>query len=67
MKKFICNCDCHYIDIDNRPIYGEDYIGMTIYQYRSEETGKIYKKRKKLGTVVLIGKEATKFKKEIVK
>jgi hypothetical protein len=40
---------------------------MTIYQYRSEETGKIYKKPKKLGTVVLIGKEATKFKKEIVK
>ena len=66
--KFKCNCDFHIIEIDTKPIKGfEDYIGLTIYNHRSEQTGKYFKKPIELGTVVLIGKEARKFKKEIMK
>jgi len=67
--KFKCYCDCkfHMIEVDTKPIHGEDYIGLTIYNHVSENTGKLLKKPIELGTVVLIGKEARKFKKEITK
>jgi hypothetical protein len=55
------------MEVDTTPIYGEDYIGITIYNHISENTGKLLKKPIELGTVVLIGKEARKFKKEIMK
>jgi len=60
-KKFICNCDFHIIDVNNKPLEGEDYIGLTIYNHRSEKTGKLFKEPKESGTVVLIGKEAREF------
>lgn len=67
--KFKCNCGFHFVDIDTKPLKlsKEKYIGLTIYEYRSMQTGKIYKKPKELGTVVLIGKEVIKFKKEIIR
>jgi 5-deoxy-D-glucuronate isomerase len=65
MKKFKCNCDFHIIECDKRPINGLNYIGLTIYEFRSGNTGKLFKKLKELGTVILIGKEAIKFKKYI--
>ena len=64
MKTFKCNCDFHIIDCDKRPLKsGTDYIGLTIYEHRSSDTGKIYKNPIELGTVVLIGKEAKAFRK----
>lgn len=62
-KKFYCSCDFHYVDVDKKPIDGTPLIGLTIYEHRSGITGKPFKKPKELGTVVLIGKEAIKFKK----
>ena len=62
--KFKCHCGFHILDVDKRPLTGdkEDYIGMTIYNHRSESTGKLFKCPKEEGTVVLIGKEARRFK-----
>jgi hypothetical protein len=65
MKKFKCDCKFHIVDIDITPIHGEEYIGMTIYNHISVNTGKKLKKPIELGTVVLIGKEARAFKKYI--
>ena len=62
MKNFSCSCDFHKITVDIRPLEGEDFVGLTIYEHKSGQTGKIFKKLKELGTVVLIGKEARKFK-----
>lgn len=60
--KFKCHCNMHMIDVDIKPLnLMTDYIGMTIYNHRSEQTGKLLKKPKEMGTVVLIGKEAKKF------
>lgn len=61
-KKFECGCNFHIVDVDIRPIDKIPYIGMTIYEHRSGYTGKLFKKPKELGTVVLTGKEALKFK-----
>jgi hypothetical protein len=61
MEKFKCNCDFHIIEVDNTPLKGEDYIGITIYNHRSEQTGNEFKKPKEMGTVVLIGEEARQF------
>jgi len=58
VEKFKCSCNFHIIEVDNTPLHGEDYIGITIYNHRSEQTGKLYKKPIEMGTVVLIGKEA---------
>lgn len=66
-NKFYCNCDFHYIDADIRPIDDIAYVGMTIYEHKSGVTGKSFKKPKELGSVVLIGKEALKFKSMISK
>jgi hypothetical protein len=63
--KFTCHCEFHIIDVNIRPIFGEDYVGITIYNHKSEQTGKLFKKPIEMGTVVLIGKEARKFKKYI--
>lgn len=65
--KFICNCDFDYIDIDTRPIKNLAYIGMTIYEHRSKNTGNLFKKPKEVGTVTLIGKEALQFKAAVLK
>lgn len=62
MKKFKCDCDFHIIDVDIEPTEGIPYIGLTIYEHRSPKTGKLYKKPKEQGTVVLIDKEAIKFR-----
>lgn len=61
--KFKCHCNMHIVDINKRSLKGEDYISLTIYNHRSMETGKYFKKLKEEGTVVLIGSEARKFKK----
>ena len=63
MAIFKCDCSFHIIEIDKKAIKGISYIGMTIYNHRSEKTGKLYKKPIELGTVVLIDKEAKKFRK----
>jgi len=72
MKTFNCNCEFHCIEIDTKPLNPDliptgkhEYVGLTIYNNRSEKTGKLYKKPIELGTVVLIGKEARKFYKYI--
>ena len=70
MMKFYCDCKLHMIDVDKRPLKFKkleqlDYYGLTIYEHRSGVTGKLLKKPKELGTVILIGKEAKKFKKYI--
>ena len=65
--KFKCGCGFHIIDINITPIKGEDFVGIVIYNHKSEDTGKIYKKPKEMGTVVMIGKEAKKFKKYLNK
>jgi len=67
--KFKCDCGFHLLEIDIRPLKGmkEDYIGLTIYNHRSEKTGKYFKKPVEIGTVILIAEEARKFKKEITK
>jgi hypothetical protein len=62
MKKFKCNCDFHIIEVDKIPLEGMEYLGITIYEHRSGNTGKLFKKPKELGTVTLIGKEAKKFR-----
>ncbi len=62
MKKFECHCGLHIIDVDIKPIEGIPYIGLTIYEHRSGQTGKLYKKPKQQGTVTLIGKEAERFR-----
>ena len=60
--KFKCHCEFHVIDVDTTPIHGKDYIGMTIYNHKSEQTGNEFKHPKEMGTIVLIGEEARKFK-----
>ena len=65
-NKFYCNCDFHYIDVNVKSIGDVACVDMTIYQHRSEDTGKLFKKPKELGTVVLIGKEALEFKRKIL-
>lgn len=67
--RFKCDCGFHIIDLDTKPLKlsKEKYLGLTIYNHRSEQTGKYFKRPKELGTVVLIGKEVEKFKKEILK
>jgi hypothetical protein len=65
MKKFKCSCFSHVIDVDTKPLDGIDYVGLTIYEITNPETSRKYRKPKELGTVVLIGKDATKFRKEI--
>jgi hypothetical protein len=67
VKKFKCNCDFHIIEVDNTPLKGEDYIGITIYNNRSEQTGTEFKKPKEMGTVVLIGEEARQFVKYLTR
>jgi len=71
MKTFYCDCKLHSINVDKRPLkltknLSLDFLGLTIYEYRSPVTGKIFKKPKELGTVVLINKEAKKFKEYII-
>jgi hypothetical protein len=71
--RFECDCGLHRLDIDIKPLKFpkikevEDYIGITIYGHKSGITGKKLKKPIAQGTVVLIGKEARKFKKWISK
>jgi len=71
MKNFYCTCEFHMIEIDTKDFvhknFKEDEVSFVIYQHKSYYTGKIYKKPKELGTVVLIGKEARKFKEWINK
>lgn len=65
MAKFKCSCDFHIIECDKKPIEDEDFISFAIYEHRSGHTGKLYKNPKLKGDVVLIGKEARRFKKWI--
>jgi hypothetical protein len=65
--KFKCHCDFHIIDVDITPLKfkgvpDEDYIGITIYNHISMQTGKKFKKPIEEGTVTLIGEEARKFR-----
>jgi len=65
--KFKCHCGFHIIDIDTEPLEGENYIGISIYNHISTNSGKKLKKPIHEGTVVLIGEEARKFKEFIKK
>lgn len=67
--KFKCSCDFDLLEVDIKPLKlspKEDCISFVIYEYRSGNTGKLYKKPKELGGVVLIGKEARKFLQYII-
>jgi len=60
--KFNCHCQMHILTCDKKPLsYKGDYIAFTIYEHRSGYTGKLFKKPKEKGTVVLVDKEAKKF------
>ena len=65
--KFICNCNFHIIEVDIRPLKGIPCIDLIIYEHRSSQTGKLYKKPTEHGAVVLIGKEAERFRNLISK
>ena len=64
MKKFLCSCDFHIVDVDIRPLKNSkiEFVGLTIYEHRSGKTGKLLKHPRELGTVVLVDKEAKKFR-----
>jgi hypothetical protein len=64
MKTFTCSCEFHNITVDIRPLKNSqiEFVGLTIYEHRSGKTGRLLKKPRELGTVVLIDKEARKFK-----
>jgi hypothetical protein len=62
MKKFTCSCDFHTIVVDIRPLNNIEFVGLTIYESRSGQTGKLLKRPRELGAVVLLDKEAKKFK-----
>ncbi len=67
--KFNCDCGFHQIEIDvDKSSIGKkfDIISIAIYNNRSEQTGKFYKKPKLLGDVVLIREETKKFKKFVL-
>jgi len=66
--KFKCNCGFHIIEVDNTPLgNSEDYIGLTIYNHISMQTGKKFKKPIEEGTVVLVGEDVKKFIEYITK
>ncbi len=60
-KKFNCHCNFHIIKVDTRPLNKEAYISIDVFEHKSMNTGKLLKKPKCLGGIVLIGKEAKKF------
>jgi len=60
-KKFNCDCEFHQIGVDFSKVGSFDIISIVIYEHRSGYTGKLYKKPKIMGDVVLLGKEAQKF------
>ncbi len=60
--KFYSHCGFHLLNIDTKPFKdGTPFIGLTIYEHKSGNTGKPFKNPKELGTVTLIGNEAIKF------
>ena len=62
---FKCHCNEHFITVKNRIVINKDYIGLTIYEVKSINTGRKLKKLREMGTVVLIGEEAKKFRKYV--
>ena len=58
IQKLVCNCNFHEIEIEkmnfgNIPVM----LSICIYEHRSFQTGKLLKKRKLLGDVVLEEKD----------
>ena len=60
--KFKCHCGFHILEINEEPL-GEDtgFLSFDILQHKSEHTGKLFKKPRCLGSVVLVGTELKKF------
>jgi hypothetical protein len=48
-----CNCEFHQIIIEQFEVHGEDMLSVCIYEHKSGNTGKLLKKPKLLGDVVL--------------
>jgi len=58
IQKLECNCQFHQLEIE-KMCFGKDIIMLSIciYNHRSFQTGKILKKRKLIGDVVLAEKD----------
>jgi len=51
--KLECNCLFHQIVIEDFNVHGEDMLSICVYEHKSGNTGKLLKKPKLLGDVVL--------------
>lgn len=60
----ICGCDFHEVEIEEYTLekIPGNFISIRIYEYKSMKTGKIYKKSKLLGDVVLLPDQVELFK-----
>jgi hypothetical protein len=52
-----CNCRFHQITIEQFDVHGEEMLSICIYEHKSGYTGKLLKKPKLLGDVVLDSKQ----------
>lgn len=71
-RKFSCECSCEFclITVEDEPLDkkgSEKILTIEIFEHRSGKTGKLYKKPKPKADIVLIGKERTKFIKQVKK
>jgi hypothetical protein len=62
--KLTCGCEFHQLEVDEFIIKDErgSFISICLYQHKSLNTGKLYKKPKLLADVMLHPEEAIKLK-----
>jgi hypothetical protein len=71
MNKFLkleCGCKFHKIDIEEFTIEKIEgsFLSICIYEHKSKNTGKLFKKPKLLADVILHPEEVKIFKKEFI-
>ena len=67
--KLECGCQFHRIDIEEFTIDKVEgsFLSFCIYEHKSGNTGKLYKKPKLLADVILHPEETKLFKREFIK
>ena len=60
--KLECGCELHKVEIEEFKVDGEKFIGISVYEHKSMNTGKLLKKPKLLGDVILHPDQAKKLK-----